>query len=270
MKKLFLLFIVFILSTFIFAQPKFDVEQLLKQKPSQEKLVNDFSGILTADQKYSLEQKLIALDDNTSTQIAVVIVPSLGDNDISDFNVKLLRFWGVGGKKNNNGVVLLICTDPDNRKLNIATGYGVEGALPDVTCKHIIDDDIIPSFKGKDYFRGIDNGVNSIVKAVQGEYNVKRDKSAGGGSSMLFFIIILLIFFFLMSRRGGGGGGAYMSRRGQRGIADAIFWNTVLGGGGGGWNGGGGSGGWSDGGGGGGFGGFGGGSGGGGGASGSW
>jgi uncharacterized protein len=265
MKKLFLFFIVFSFGLVVAAQSKFDIEQLLKQKPAKEKLVNDYAGILTADQVFSLEQKLVDLDDNTSIQIAVVIVPSMGGNDISDFNVKLLRAWGVGGKKNNNGVVLLISTDPDYKRLNIATGYGVEGALPDVTCKHIIDDDIVPSFKGKDYYRGIDNGVNSIIKAVQGEYNIKRDKSKGGGSSLFFIIFILIIVFIILSRRGGGGGGTFMSRRGQRGIADAIFWNTILNsGGGGGWSGGGGSGG------GGGFGGFGGGSGGGGGASGSW
>ncbi len=267
MKKVLLSFIALFLGIVVFCQTNFDIQKLLSQKPTQQKLVNDFAGILTIEQQGALEQKLIDLDNNTSTQIAIVIVPKLGGNDIADFNQKLLRAWGVGGKKNNNGVVLLISAE--DRKLNIATGYGVEGALPDVTCKHIIDNDIVPSFKNNDYYRGIDNGINSIILAVKGEYNVKRDRSSGGGGSMLFFIIILVILFFIMSRRGGGGGGTFMSRRGQRGIADAIFWNTILNSGrGGGWSGGGGGGGWS--GGGGGFGGFGGGSGGGGGASGSW
>jgi uncharacterized protein len=267
MKKIFLTFITFFIGLIVFSQSDFDIKKLLTNKPVPQKLVTDYAGILSADQIQALEDKLVNLDNNTSTQIAVVIVPNLGGNDISDFNVKLLRAWGVGGKKNNNGVVLLI--SKDDRKLNIATGYGVEGALPDVTAKHIIDDDIVPSFKNNDYYRGIDNGINSIISAVKGEYNVKRDRSSGGGGSMLFFIIILLILFFIMSRKGGGGGGTFMSRRGQRGIADAIFWNTILNSGrGGGWSGGGGGGGWS--GGGGGFGGFGGGSGGGGGASGDW
>jgi uncharacterized protein len=267
MKKIFLTFITFFIGLVVFSQSSFDIEKLLTNKPVPQKLVTDYAGILSSDQIQALEDKLVSLDDNTSTQIAVVIVPNLGGNDISDFNVKLLRAWGVGGKKNNNGVVLLI--SKEDRKLNIATGYGVEGALPDITCKQIIDNDIVPSFKGNDYYRGIDNGTNAIVQAVKGEYNVKRDKSSSRGGGMILFFIIVLLFLFIMSRRGGGGGGgSYMSRRGQRGIADAIFWNTILnsGGGGGGWSGGGGF----SGGGGGGFGGFGGGSGGGGGASGSW
>ncbi len=263
MKKLFLTFIVFLLGLVVLCQTNFDIEKLLTQKPVPQKLVNDYANILSADQLSTLEQKLIDLDNTTSTQIAVVIVPNLGGNDVSDFNVKLLRAWGVGGKKNNNGVVLLISVE--DRKLNIATGYGVEGALPDITCKHIIDDEIVPHFKGKDYYRGVSNGANAIVQAVKGEYSIKRDTNNVnvGGSSKFIFIFIVIIVFLILSRRGGGGGGTFMSRRGQTGIGNALLLNALFGGGGsGGWSGGGDSGGS--------FGGFGGGSGGGGGASGSW
>ncbi len=264
MKKIFLTFIAILVGLVVLCQSNFDIESLLKNKPVQEKLVNDFAGILTTEQENALEQKLVALDDSTSTQIAVVIVPNLGGNDISDFNVKLLRAWGVGGKKNNNGVVVLICTEDKNRKINIATGYGVEGALPDVLCKRIIENEFIPSFKGNDYYRGIDNGTNAIIQAVKGEYNVKRDNKNIGDGKFIFIILLVIIFLIIARKGGGGSGGSFMSRRGQKGIADAVFWNTILGGGGSGWSGGGGGFG------GGGFGGFGGGSGGGGGASGSW
>ncbi len=265
MKKLFLTFIATLFGLIVFCQSNFDIEKLLIQKPVPQKLVNDFAGILTSDQANTLEQKLIGLDDNTTTQIAVVIVPSMGGNDISDFNVKLLRAWGVGGKKNNNGVVVLICVEDKNRKINIATGYGVEGALPDILCKQIIENEFIPSFKGNDYYRGIDQGTNAIVKAVRGEYDVKRNRSSnGGGGSIVFLFLIIIIFFIISSRGGRGGGGSFMSRRGQTGIGNALLINALFGGGGGS-----GGGGWS-GGGSGGFGGFGGGSGGGGGASGSW
>jgi uncharacterized protein len=264
MKKIFLTLIAFLLGLVVFCQTNFDIEKLLKQRPAQQKLVNDFAGILSGEQADVLERKLVDLDNNTSTQIAVVIVPSLGGNDISDFNVKLLRAWGVGGKKNNNGVVVLISVEDKNRKINIATGYGVEGALPDILCKRIIEDEFIPSFKGNDYYRGIDKGTTAIVKAVQGEYNVKRDTSNKGGGSKFIFIFVLIIIFLILSRRGGGNSGTFMSRRGQTGIGNALLINSLFGGGGGGgWSGGGGDSG-------GGFGGFGGGSGGGGGASGSW
>ena len=241
--------------------------QSYPERPNPPRLVNDYTNTLTAEQVQSLENKLVMLDDSTSTQIAVVIVPSVNGATISDYNLELLRKWGVG-TKNNNGVVLLIAKD--DRTLDIAVGYGLEGALTDATSKSIIDDIIVPNFKGSDYYRGIDLGTDAIMQAVRGQYNSPRAKSSSGksGGSSLIFIIIAIIIISLLSRGGGrGGGGTFMSRRGQTGIGQALLLNTLLGGlgrggGGGDWGGGGGGGG--------GFGGFGGGSGGGGGASGSW
>ena len=238
--------------------------QNLPQKPVPHRLVNDYTNTLTEDQKHTLENKLVAFDDSTSTQIAVVIIPSLDGYDVAEYNVALGRAWGVGGKEFSNGVILLIAKN--DRKLNIATGYGVEGALPDITAKHIIEDVIKPNFKGDDYYRGINEGTDAIIKAVKGEYNTPRQKKSIGGKGMgkiIFFIIIII--FFLLSSRGGGGKGGFMSRRGYRNIVGPMILSDLLGGGrGGGWSGGGGSSG------GGGFGGFGGGGFGGGGASGSW
>lgn len=262
MKKFFSIFFLLLVTAGAFSQQQFDVKELLKPRTGQKQLVNDFANILTADQKQALENKLVAFDDSTSTQIAVVIVPDLGGNDVGDFNTELGRAWGVGGKEFNNGVVLLISRD--DHKLNIATGYGVEGALPDVTAGEIINSIIVPNFKGNDFYRGIDEGTDAIMQAVQGKYHTARVKSTGRGFSggKIIMMIIIVIVFLAMSSRGGGGGGAFMSRRG---VAPWII-ASMLGG-----RGGGGSG-WSGGGGGssGGFGGFGGGGFGGGGASGSW
>ncbi|MDB5201720.1 MAG: methanol dehydrogenase [Ferruginibacter sp.] len=262
MKKLAAVWLLLFSFVMGFAQP-FKADDLLTPRTGVQTLVNDFANILTPDQRQALENKLVAFDDSSSTQIAVVIVPSLDGNDISEFNTKLGRAWGVGGKEFSNGVILLI--SKDDRKLNIATGYGVEGALPDITASHIIQDVIVPNFKGNDYYRGIDEGTDAIIKAVRGEYNTPRPAKKIGGKSILPFIIIIIIIL-LFSSRGGGNNGTFMSRRGSRGLAETIFWGSMLGGGrgGGGGFGGGGSGG------GGGFGGFGGGSFGGGGASGSW
>jgi uncharacterized protein len=259
MKKLLSIFALLLASVIAFSQDNFDLEKLLKEKPSQ--LVTDFTGTLTVDQRQALENKLVAFDDSTSTQIAVVIIPSLNGNDIADFNVKLGRAWGIGGKEFSNGVVLLIAKG--DRKLNIATGYGVEGALPDITASHIIDDVIVPNFKGDDYYRGVDEGTDAIIGAVKGEYKAPENygKKKGGGVVRIVFIIIMIVIFLAMSG-GKGGGGSFMSRRG---FAAWTIGSMLSGGGrGGGWSGGGGG---SSGGG---FGGFGGGSFGGGGASGSW
>ncbi len=260
MKRLLSIFILLLVSIVTFSQKTFDPEDLLKQKPTQ--LVTDLTGTLTADQRQALENKLVAFDDSTSTQIAVVIIPSLNGNEIADYNVKLLRAWGVGGKENNNGVVLLIAKN--DRKLNITTGYGVEGALPDLTCKQIIDDIIVPNFKGDDYYRGVEEGTDAIIQAVKGEYSAPAGyhKGRSGGSVLRIVFIIILIIIFLAIMGGRGGGGSFMSRRGFAAwTIGNMLSNMGSSGGGGGWSGGGSSGG---------FGGFGGGSSGGGGASGSW
>lgn len=241
-----------------FGQEGFNPADLLKPRTGTPTLVNDYTNTLTPDQKQTLENKLVTLDDSTSTQISVVIVPTVGSYTISDYNVELGRAWGVGGKKDNNGVILLIAKD--DRKLDITVGYGLEGALPDATAKSIIDDVIVPNFKGNDYYRGIDEGTDAIIAAVKGEYNSPRTKSGKGISTGKIVLIVILVLFFLISSGGGGKGGSFMSRRGARGLPGPLFWPSG-GGFGGGSSGGGSSGG---------FGGFGGGSFGGGGSSGSW
>jgi uncharacterized protein len=255
MKKILTILFLFV-SLFSFSQENFNAKDLLKPRAGKQTLVNDFANVLTEDQKLVLEKKLFEFDDSTSTQIAVVIVPNLGGYDVADYNVELLRAWGVGNK-NNNGVVLLI--SKEDRKLNITTGYGLEGALPDITCKQIIDEIIVPYFKGNDYYSGINNGTTAIMQAAQGEYIAPKgyNKKSKRGRS-IFFYIIVGIMILLFSAGGSGGGGMFMSRRGRRGFGGSAFWlGSMLGSGGGGGSSGG-------------FGGFGGGSSGGGGASGNW
>ncbi len=236
----------------------FDAAKFLQPTSAPGKLVTDRTGTLTESQIDALEQKLVAIDNKTSTQIAVVIVPNTGGVDVADYATELGRAWGVGGKEFNNGVVLLIAKD--DRKLNISTGYGLEGSLTDATSSHIIDDVITPNFKGNDYFRGIDEGTSAIISAVEGTYNTPRETGKRFGNKKFIVIFILIILFLILSSRGGGGGGTFMSRRGYRGVGGPIVFFPTGGGGGGGWSGGGGGG----------FGGFGGGGFGGGGASGSW
>jgi len=262
-RGMFLLFFFSLTVLKFYGQASTNIDELLKPRTGVQKLVNDFTQTLTPDQVQALEQKLVAFDDSTSTQIAVVIINDLGGYDVADLNTKLGRAWGVGGSQFNNGVVLLIAKK--ERDLNIATGYGVEGALPDITAGHIIREVIVPSFKGNDFYRGIDEGTDAIMKAVQGEYKVARQRQvkSPGGSFKLIMIIILIIVFLMIRGGGNNRGGGFMSRRGYRGLGGPIFWPGGFGGGGSG-------GGFGGSGGGGGFGGFGGGSFGGGGASGSW
>lgn len=262
MKKLSSFILLFLINFAALAQDTFDPQSLLKAQTGTQHLVNDYTNTLTPEQKQALENKLVALDDSTSTQIAVIIVPTTGSADVADYATELGRAWGIGGKNFNNGVVLLIAKN--DRKLNISPGYGLEGSLTDVTASSIIEDVIKPNFKGEDYYRGIDEGTDAIMSAVRGTYHTPRDRSSGkGGNGGIFIFIIIIVLIFFLSNKGGGKGGGFMSRRGYRGLGAApfLFGTGGFGGGGGGGFGGGGGGG---------FGGFGGGGFGGGGASGSW
>lgn len=235
-------------------------------KPNPPRLVNDAANVLSPEQRDILERKLVAIDDSSSNQIAVVLIKTLKDYPIEEYSTKLFRDWGIGNKKTNNGVLIVAAID--DRKIRIEVGYGLEGAIPDITTASIIRNDIVPSFKTGDYYHGIDAATTSIAKAAVGEYKVARQKPSGGkgGGSILTFIIILVIVIVIVSAGRGGGGGGMMSRRGVGGLAETLLWTSLLSGGGRG----GGGGGWGGGDSGGGFGGFGGGSSGGGGASGSW
>ncbi|HJU45365.1 MAG TPA: TPM domain-containing protein [Chitinophagaceae bacterium] len=237
------------------------IAQEIQPRPNPPRLVNDFAHVLTPDQIATLEQKLVDYDDSTSTQVAVITIQTTGDYDIQQVALAYLREWGIGNAKTNNGIVLLAAIQ--DRKIRIETGYGMEGAIPDITAKAIIDNEIAPNFKAGNYYRGFDEATNAIIKAAEGEYKApegyNKKRKSGGRGSALIIIIIMVILVFMMSGRGGGGGGNLLS---------GILLGSMLSGGrgsrgswvGGGWSGGGGGG----------FGGFGGGSGGGGGASGSW
>jgi uncharacterized protein len=240
------------------------VEKVIPKRPDPPRLVNDFTNTLTSEQRDALESKLVKYDDSTSNQIAVVIINTTQDYPIEDVALGILRNWGVGNEQKNNGIVLLVAKEDHN--IRIEVGYGLEGAVPDITANQIIQSDIVPNFKQGNFYQGLDIATGDIIKAAAGEYKAPPGYANRGkkGINPGIIVLILVIIWILIriSSRGGGGGGM-MSRRGFSG-----WWAPVWPGGG--WigGGGGGGGGWS--GGGGGFGGFGGGGGGGGGASGSW
>ncbi len=229
------------------------------------KLVNDYTSTLSTAQAQQLEQKLVAFDDSSSTQIAIAIVKSVGDYDINEYALELGRKWGVGQSGKNNGIMIVVAIG--DRKISIQTGYGLEGVLPDIYAKRIIENEIKPYFKTGDYFQGLDTGTDAIIKYTKGEYknDNPKAKSKGGGASSIGILIVIIVVIIIFLKRGGGGGGGQVI--GSRGVADALFWSMLLGGGrssgrSGGFGGDSSSGG--------GFGGFGGGSFGGGGSSGSW
>ncbi|SUJ13929.1 Domain of uncharacterised function (DUF477) [Sphingobacterium spiritivorum] len=236
------------------------------------RLVNDYTSTLNSTQVQELERKLLAFEDSTSIQIAVVVMNTTGDYDIADYAVRLAQKWGVGNKKYNNGILLLVALG--DRAVTIQTGYGIEGTVPDAIAYRIIENEIKPAFRQRDYYTGIDRATNALISYTKGEYKSDpSDRTQGepsGGGILKIIIFVVIVIIVLVARKGGGGGGNGGGRViGGRGANDLIWWtllNGMLGGGGGR----GGSSGGDFGGGGGGFGGFGGGGFGGGGASGRW
>lgn len=176
-------------------------------KPSDPpRLVNDFTNTLDANQVKALEDKLVAFADSTSTQIAVVIIATTSDMPISDYTIELGNQWKIGTKGNENGV--LLCIALNDKQLFIASGYGVEGALPDALCGKIISNDIRPFFKEGKYFEGIDNGVSKIIDVVKGEpYKATATKKgfrkfkSGPIFFVLFFFALIIIFKVISVRR---------------------------------------------------------------------
>ncbi|MBN2093237.1 TPM domain-containing protein [candidate division KSB1 bacterium] len=168
--------------------------------------VNDYAGVLTVSQQQSLAQQLEQLEVQTSTQIFVAIFPQLPENTyLEEFCVKLYEKWRPGLKNEQNGVILAIFIN--DRKLRIEVGYGLEDVLTDLQSGRIINDDIVPFFKQGDYYSGIVNGLNSIIKAVGSRYEIPMPYSATGtdGSSgigtLIFWIIIIFIVIMIISAR---------------------------------------------------------------------
>ncbi|MGV3503822.1 MAG: TPM domain-containing protein [Adhaeribacter sp.] len=234
-------------------------------RPSPPRLVNDLAGMLQPEEVASLEQKLVSYNDTTSTQIAVVNVKSIGPYDISAFAYRLAETWGIGQQGKNNGILIL--TALQERKVYIATGYGMEAILPDAIAKRITEYTLKPNYKNGNYYQGLDEATNLIINVASGQYQADPQQGEGGDSSLFFWLIIgalALVILFNLRKRGGGGRGG----RGMRTLGGPFFPPVLFGDfssgrgpfGGGGFGGGGGGG----------FGGFGGGSFGGGGAGSDW
>lgn len=187
--------------------------QDIPAKPNPPRLVNDFAKQLNPTEISALERKLDAYNDSTSSQIAIVVVPTTGDYAIADYALKLGRDWGVGGKGKNNGIVILWAST--DRKIYISTGYGMEGAVPDAIAKRIITQVITPEFKNGMYYRGLDKGVDTIIKYATGEYKADPKEDDGGGTSpVLILVVVFIVIVFIISRNKGGGGGGFRNMGG--------------------------------------------------------
>lgn len=239
--------------THVFGQKDAD---LFPPKPEPAVYVHDYAGWLSSGQKAALEQKLRTYWDSTSTQIVVMIRKDIGDYDKASYAFELGKRWGIGRADKDNGVVMLIKSDPPDRGIFIATGYGAEGAIPDITAGQIIRNTMAPYFRKSQYYEGIDAGLNDIIGALKGEFR----NDAGQGSdeeallvvALVFLTVFLLLAFFIYRARKNGTVYTHDGRGYRRTIhrdtpSGGGWWWGTGGGSGGGWGDSGG-GGWGDGG----------------------
>jgi uncharacterized protein len=256
---LFCFFAAFAIEPALAAEPKF---------PTLTGRIVDDAHLLDANNRAAIETKLTDLENKTGRQLVVVTLPSLQGFEIEDFGYRLGRNWGIGEKDKNTGALLIVA--PNEHRVRIEVGYGLEGTLTDAVSRLIIENAILPRFRMNDFAGGIQRGVDDIVQVLTGDAeDFKRraaeadNPPAGAAGWGQFIFIILFIGLWLY----------FASRSRRRGRYSNLPWIVPMGGGfgnRGGWGGGGfGGGGWGGGSGGGGFSG-GGGSFGGGGASGRW
>lgn len=193
-----------ILFLFVWLLPVAAIAQI-PERPSPPRLVNDLADILTAEQEQLLEDKLVQFDNVTSTQIAVVTVKSFGGYDRADFAYRIGESWGVGQEGKNNGIVVLVKPKIGNEsgQVYIAVGYGLEGIIPDATAnRQIVNNEMIPRFMENDYYGGISNGVDVIMKLARGEYTVEKytENDLGEGIAAIIFLIIFIIVIIVVFR----------------------------------------------------------------------
>lgn len=235
----------------------------LPEKPNPPRLVNnlskEFPDFLSASEQNDLERKLVRFNDSTSNQIVIIIVDDLNDMDPEQFARGVGRAWGVGQKDKDNGIVILVkpTGGKGDRKTFIAVGRGLEGAIPDIIARRIVDQEIIPHFKAGDFYGGLNGATDVLMSLAKGEYNYKdyqkRDRVEKYVPVIIVLVVLLIIISGIFRRRFSG---YTMGRRGM--YHGGTFFGGGFGGGFGGRSSGGG------------FGGFGGGSFGGGGSGGSW
>lgn len=221
--------------------------------------VVDRAELLSARERQALESELAAFEGETGSQIVVHTTPSLEGLDIETYSVEIAEAWKVGRKELDDGVILTVA--PNQRKMRIEVGYGLEGVIPDVIAARIIREDITPAFREQRFGDGIRIGVARLKQAARGEALPPPTRGAPRGSSGFSLIVTLIFVALILTQRwwtaalgvgalsaghhryrggwGGGGGGF-----GGGGFGGGGFGGGGFGGGGGGFGGGGASGGW--------------------------
>lgn len=204
----------------------------LPAKPAQ--YVTDQAGVLSAKTVAEWNTKLAAYERETSNQVLVAIFPSVpGDYAMEDFTNRTFDSWGVGQKKSNNGAVLFIF--PNDHKMRIEVGYGLEGAIPDATAKAILDNEVRPALRSGNFDAGVSRGLEGILASAKGEYHGTGRTNADNvidipfGAAVFLIVIFGLVIVGAVVRNQQQQQGTVYGKRGKRRAAPSI-WGSSWGG----------------------------------------
>lgn len=181
--------------TILCAMPVFSVH--FPPVPNPFQYVNDYTNTLSVNDKVVLERKLRHYGQETSSQIAVVIISSTQEYDISQYAFELGDKWGIGRKQLNNGVLMLIAKQ--DRKMFIAVGQGLEGVLPDAFLSQLIRNQITPHFKEGQYATGIQQGLDYLIAASKGEFDASQVVEETWEDYIPFLMIAIFVAFILFN-----------------------------------------------------------------------
>jgi uncharacterized protein len=178
------------------------VESIPNQKLINNSYVSNPDTILSNTTVAQIDSLLTSLEKKTSVQVAVVMLKSIGDEDIFEFAQKLFTTWGIGNKEKDNGLLLLFVND--KRTVRFHTGYGLEGVLPDITCKRIQRDFMVPEFKNGNYDGGILAGLQQVDKILTDptyaeELQKTEEVEIGDYAGFILFLSFFVAPFFLIA-----------------------------------------------------------------------
>lgn len=212
---------------FLLFAVSFCFAQQIPNRPSPPRLVNDFTNTLTISQANNLEYKLRNYNDTTSTQIAVVFVNDLQGTTAADFAYHIGEKWGVGTKENNGIVILVKPKNETKGEVFISVGYGLEQYVPDALAKRIIENQMIPAFKYNDYYSGVNNAIDSIIKLASGGFS-SDESSENSKSVTLIFIIIGMTAMILYISLANKIGTTISSKKDDSSFWRTLFWLSLL------------------------------------------
>lgn len=169
---------------------------------SPPRLVNDFAGVYTPQERAELEKMLLNYNDTTSTQIYVVTVDDLQGYDVSDYSFRLGEKWGIGQKGKNNGALILIKPKRGNSRgsVYIAVGYGLEPYLNDARIGRILDNYMIPYLREDNYYMGTVETANIMMEYLSGQFQADPRSEGLSASDIIIGTILIILFIYFMNK----------------------------------------------------------------------